>query len=164
MIGAVTRHPERVLGVALALAAIGWVADTQTSVQSDITKLVPSSMPALRDLHTLEHVTGVSGEIDITVKAANVTSLPVVRWMARYESSLLAHYGYLETKGCSKATLCPALSLPDLFAGGTQTGASTAGSLTQSEISSLLGAVPKYFSQAVITSDHREATSRLGSG
>ena len=92
--------------------------DTQTSVQSDITKLVPTTMPALRDLRTLEHVTGVSGEIDVTVRAADVTKAPVVRWMASYEQSLLQHYGYLETKGCAHATLCPALSLPDLFSGG----------------------------------------------
>ena len=54
---------------ALVLAVLGWVADTQTAVQSDVTKLVPSSMPALRDLRTLERVTGVSGEIDVTVHA-----------------------------------------------------------------------------------------------
>jgi hypothetical protein len=159
---AVTRRPGRVLAVALALAIVGWIADTQTSVQSDITKLVPSNMPALRDLDTLERVTGVSGEIDVTVSAANVTNLSVVRWMSRYETSLLAHYGYLETKGCAHATLCPALSLPDLFSGATQSGQSSSSSLTQSGVNSLLAAVPAYFSQAVITGDHREATLAFG--
>ena len=33
---------------------LGWVADTQTAVQSDVTKLVPPNMPALRNLRTLE--------------------------------------------------------------------------------------------------------------
>jgi uncharacterized protein len=161
-LAAVTRRPERVLAAALVLAAVGWFADTQTSVQSDITKLVPSSMPALVNLHTLEHVTGVSGEIDVTVRAADVTRVPVVRWMAGYEQSLLAHYGYLETKGCSQATLCPALSLPDLFSGGIRAGQSSTASLTQTQIDSLLGAVPTYFSQAVITPDQREATLAFG--
>jgi predicted RND superfamily exporter protein len=151
-----------VLAVAVALAALGWVADTQTSVQSDITKLVPSEMPALRDLRTLERVTGVSGEIDVTIRAPNVTRLAIVRWMSGYEQSLLAHYGYLETKGCAHATLCPGLSLPDLFAGGTQAGSASASALTQGEVNSLLGAVPPYFSQAVITRDHREATLAFG--
>jgi predicted RND superfamily exporter protein len=162
VLGAVTRRPARVLWIALALAAIGWVADTQTSVQSDITKLVPSNMPALRDLHTLERVTGVSGEIDVTVRAADVTKISIVRWMSDYESSLLAHYGYLETKGCAQATLCPALSLPDLFSGATQAGQSSSSSLTQTQVDTLLGAVPPYFSQAVITADHREATLAFG--
>jgi uncharacterized protein len=162
VLAAVTRHPGRVLATALALAALGWVADTQTSVQSDITKLVPSNMPALRDLRLLERVTGVSGEIDVTVSAPDVTKLSIVEWMIRYESSLLAHYGYLETKGCAHATLCPALSLPDLFEGATSAGASSGASLTQSQVNSLLAAVPAYFSQAVITRDHREATLAFG--
>jgi hydrophobe/amphiphile efflux-3 (HAE3) family protein len=157
-----TARPERVLGLALVVAAVGWFADTQTSVQSDVTKLVPSTMPALRDLHALEHVTGVSGEIDVTVSAPDVTRLNIVRWMSGYEQSLLAHYGYLETKGCSQATLCPALSLPDLFAGGTRAGQGSASSLTQGQIDSLLSAVPSYFSQAVITPDHRNATLAFG--
>jgi hydrophobe/amphiphile efflux-3 (HAE3) family protein len=156
------RAPAIVLGVALTLALAGWVLDTQTSVQSDITKLVPTTMPALRDLRLLERVTGVSGEIDVTVRAADVTRAPVVRWMASYEQSLLGHYGYLETKGCSRATLCPALSLPDLFSGGVSSTSQLSSSLDQSSINSLLAAVPKYFSQAVITPDHREATLAFG--
>ena len=82
--------------------------------------------------------------------------------MSSYEQTLLEHYGYLETKGCAHATLCPALSLPDLFSGGTSTSASTTATLSQSSIDSLLSAVPHYFSQAVITPDHREATLAFG--
>jgi len=159
--GAVTRNPRTVLAVAAALAAIGWVADTQTSVQSDVTKLVPSSMPALRDLNTLEKVTGVSGELDVTVRAPDVTDPKIVGWMTQYEKQLLAHYGYLQTKGCAKATLCPALSLPDLFSGGGGSSTSAA-SLTKASINALLSAVPPYFSEAVITPDHREATLAFG--
>jgi hydrophobe/amphiphile efflux-3 (HAE3) family protein len=161
VLAAVMRRPGRVLAVALALAVLGWIADTQTSVQSDVTKLVPSNMPALRDLRLLEKVTGVSGEIDVTVRAPDVTKLPIVQWMIKYESSLLAHYGYLETKGCAHATLCPALSLPDLFEGATSSSSSSS-SLTQSSVNSLLGAVPSYFSQAVITSNRSEATLAFG--
>ena len=156
-----SRNPGRVLAVAGLLAAVGWVADTQTKVQSDVTKLVPSGMPALRDLHQLERVTGVSGEIDVTVHAADVASPQTISWMLRYEDRLLGHYGYLETKGCSRATLCPALSLPDLFCSGVQ-AQSACGSLTSSQINGLLDAVPRYFSQAVITPDHREASLAFG--
>jgi hypothetical protein len=162
ILASVVRRPGRVLLVAAALAAVGWVADTQTSVQSDITKLVPSKMPALRDLRLLEHVTGVSGEIDVTVRAPDVTKLSIVQWMNQYETRLLTHYGYLETKGCAHATLCPALSLPDLFQGATAASSGSGSSLTQSAVSSLLAAVPSYFSQAVITHDHTEATLAFG--
>jgi hydrophobe/amphiphile efflux-3 (HAE3) family protein len=155
------RYPGRVLAVAGLLAVLGWVADTQTAVQSDVTKLVPSTMPALRDLHELERVTGVSGEIDVTVHSADVASPKTISWMLRYEDKLLSHYGYLETKGCSYANLCPALSLPDLFCSGVQ-AQSACGSLTSSQINGLLDAVPRYFSQAVITPDHREASLAFG--
>ncbi len=161
-IAVAARRPGRVLAVGLALAALGWVADTQTSVQSDVTKLVPSSMPALQNLRTLEHVTGVSGEIDVVVHSRSVATPSTIGWMLRYEDSLLAHYGYVEAKGCSKATLCPALSLPDLFCSGGQVASSSCKSLTSSSISNLLRAVPSYFSQAVITNDHREATLAFG--
>jgi uncharacterized protein len=160
LVSAVARNPGRVLAVGAVLAVAGWVADTQLSVQSDVTKLVPSSMPALRNLHTLENVTGVSGEIDVAVRGSDVATPQTVKWMVSYENQLLTHYGYLEEKGCAHATLCPALSLPDLFSTGSQSGEST--SLSQSQINSLLAGVPPYFSDAVITPDRREATLAFG--
>jgi hypothetical protein len=161
MLLAAVHRPGRLLAVGALLAALGWVADTQTGVQSDVTKLVPSSMPQLRDLRTLEHVTGVSGEIDVVVHARDVATSRTIRWMLSYEDRLLTHYGYLETKGCSHATLCPALSLPDLFCSGSQNAASCS-SLTGQQIVGLLKAVPEYFSQAVITRGRREATLAFG--
>ncbi len=160
VIRSAVRRPERVLAFAAVLAVLGWVADTQTSVQSDVTKLVPAGMPALRNLRTLERVTGVSGEIDVTVQAGNVATPQTVNWMIRYEDGLLGHYGYREEQGCAHATLCPALSLPDLFSTGNQAGQTP--SLSQGSINDLLAAVPTYFSQAVITPDHREATLAFG--
>jgi hypothetical protein len=161
-LGAAVRQPGRVLAVAAVLAVLGWVADTQTSVQSDVTKLVPSSMPALRDLHLLEHVTGVSGELDVVVHSHDVATPKTIGWMLSYENRLLSHYGYHESKGCSKATLCPALSLPDLFCSGTQPTATGCAGLTAASIGTLLNAVPPYFSQAVITRDHRDASLAFG--
>ena len=64
-------------------------------------------------------------------------------------------YGYSPTKGCGKAKLCPALSLPDLF---RASGAAT----DRQRIRTLLDAVPAYFSRAVITRDRRVATLAFG--
>ena len=160
-VAAALRNPGRLLAIGALLAVLGWVADTQTSVQSDVTKLVPSNMPALRDLHTLERVTGVSGELDVVVHSSNVATPRTIGWMLNYEDTLLTHYGYAETRGCSQATLCPALSLPDLFCSGSQSTAACS-NLTAAQISGLLNAVPNYFSQAVITRDRREATLAFG--
>lgn len=154
------RHPGRVLALGAVLALVGWVTDTQTSVQSDVTKLVPSDMPALRDLRTLERVTGVSGQIDVLVQGRDVATPAVVGWMLDYQSRLQRHFGYLESNGCQASTLCPALSLPALFASGSTSGQSTAP--TQAQITALLASVPSYFSGAVITPSHRAATLAFG--
>jgi predicted RND superfamily exporter protein len=162
VVGGTIRRPGRVLAVAAALAVLGWVADTQTAVQSDVTKLVPANMPALRNLKTLEKVTGVSGEIDVTVHASNVATPSTVSWMVRFENQLLTHYGYLETKGCAHSTLCPALSLPDLFSTSSQATGTSAPNLTQTQIGQLLSAVPSYFREAVITQDEHDAVLAFG--
>ena len=162
LLGSVFRSPARVLAIGALLAVLGWAADTQTAVQSDVTKLVPSNLQALRDLRTLEQVTGVSGEIDVVVHAPDVATPQTIGWMIHYEQALFAHYGYTEERGCSRSTVCPALSLPDLFSAGSQSNQSAAASLTRTSIDGLLKAVPSYFRQAVITSDRREATLAFG--
>jgi uncharacterized protein len=143
LIPALLRHPRRVLAIATVLAVAGWVLGTHAAVQSDITKLVPSDMPALSNLQQLEHTTGTSGEVDVLVSAADVTSPTTVAWMRSYEQRMSARFG---SSSCARATLCPALSLPSLLqtAGGTLTG------------------VPGYFQRAVLTADHRYALLAFG--
>jgi hydrophobe/amphiphile efflux-3 (HAE3) family protein len=147
-------HPGRMVGVALAVAVVGWVLDTQTPVESDLQKLVPQNLGALRDLRALEDATGVGGEIDVVVDSNRLTEPSTVAWMTAYQKRLLRRYGYRNGRACGKAELCPAFSLPDLFAGG--------GAQTRSAIEALLNAVPAYFSQGVITPDHRTATMAFG--
>ncbi len=114
LVGAVAR-PGRVLLVGLALAALGWGLDTQTSVETDITKLVPQNLSSLEGLNALERSTGVGGEIDLMVSSNALTKPSTIEWMSGYEKRVLRRYGYSEARGCSKARLCPAFSLPDLF-------------------------------------------------
>jgi hydrophobe/amphiphile efflux-3 (HAE3) family protein len=149
-----TRSPVAVLGVAAALAAGGWALDTQTKVESDLTKLVPQKLAALRDLQSLQKSTSVGGEIDVLVHADNLADPKVVTWMAGYQDRLVKKYGYSAKRGCGKAELCPAFSLPDLFRGGAATSAAS--------ITALLDAVPPYFSQGVITGDRTVATLAFG--
>jgi len=154
-LGAARRHPERVLAIGLGVAALGWVADTQTKVVSDIQRLVPPNLTEIRDLNTLQKVTGVAGEVDVTVRARDLTEPRVISWMTNYQQGLLTRFGYRENDGCQRATLCPALSLPDLFR-------SSAGAPSAVPVKTLLDAVPPYFSQAVITPDRQEANLAFG--
>jgi len=160
LVGSV-RRPATVLAVGLLLAALGWGLDTQTKVETDITKLVPQNLSSLQSLGTLERATGVGGEIDLMVSGKNVAQPSTIEWMSSYESAVLARFGYGWSRGCTKAMLCPAFSLPDLFQGQGAAGAA-APKLTRAQVSGLLGAIPPYFSQDVITSDRRAATLAFG--
>jgi uncharacterized protein len=148
-----TAHPGKVLATAVVVALAGWALETQTRVESDLTKLVPQN-GAIRDLQALQRSTDVGGEIDVVVSGASVADPAVVKWMTRYQASVLKRFGYSDKRGCGRAELCPAFSLPDLFSGG-QTA-------TAKQIDGLLDAVPPYFSQGVITRDRRTATLAFG--
>jgi uncharacterized protein len=160
LVGAV-RRPWRVLGVGLALAALGWGVDTQTAVQTDITKLVPQSLDSLQSLNTVERVTGVGGEIGLLVEGRNLTKPSTIEWMVDYQRSVLARFGYSRKRGCAHARLCPAFSLPDLFE-GQGSGSAGAHKLTRREIDGLLKAIPQYFSKDVIAPDRHAATLAFG--
>ncbi len=110
-----TVRPGRVLAIALAVAIGGWALDTQTRVESDIQRLVPQDMRALRDLDALQRSTGVGGEIDVVVQGADLTSPRTIGWMVGYQTAVLRAHGYSARRGCGQAELCPAFSLPDLF-------------------------------------------------
>jgi hydrophobe/amphiphile efflux-3 (HAE3) family protein len=168
LVGSV-RRPGRVLCVGLALAALGWGLDTQTKVETDITKLVPQNLSSLEGLNAVEQTTGVGGEIDLMVSSKSLTKPATIEWMSSYESAVLKRFGYSTARGCGRARLCPAFSLPDLFAQqpavaptGKGKAPAKAPKLTQAQVSGLLAAIPPYFSQDVITSDRRVATLAFG--
>jgi predicted RND superfamily exporter protein len=149
------RRAPRVLLVGLVLAVAGWALDTQAPVQSDVNRLVPQDLGALRDLRALQTSTGIGGEIDVMVSAASMSDPAVLQWMSQYQARVLDRFGYSAASGCGRATICPAFSLPDLFSGDTK-------GLTQADVKDLLDAVPPYFSQAVLTPDQKHATLAFG--
>ena len=148
-------RPKQVLAVGLAVAVLGLALDTQSTVVSDVTELVPQDLQALKDVNLLQERTGVSGEIDVTVRADDITDPEVLAWMREFQAGVLKAHGYEAGKRCSQAEdapeLCPALSLPDLFA-----------SADQKQVQQLLDAVPAYFSQGVVTRDRDTANLAFG--
>ncbi|HKP19964.1 MAG TPA: MMPL family transporter, partial [Thermoleophilaceae bacterium] len=156
-LGVSLSRPRRVLAIGLAVAVVGLALDTQTAVTSDIQELVPQDLSALRDVDTLQKETGVSGEIDVTIRADDITDPKVVAWMTRFQDQVLKAHGFRTGKRCTQERnppeLCPALSLPDLF--------STAGT-GQAAVRRLLDAVPAYFSQGVVTRDRKTANLAFG--
>jgi hydrophobe/amphiphile efflux-3 (HAE3) family protein len=161
LVGA-TARPGRVLCVGLVLAAAGWGLDTQTKVETDITKLVPQSLGSLQALQQLESSTGVGGEIAVLISGRNVASPATIEWMSAYQSTMLARFGYSSSRGCGQARLCPAFSLPDLFGNPAAASTTRKTKLTTAEVNGLLKAIPPYFSQDVIAPSHRTATLAFG--
>jgi uncharacterized protein len=108
-------------------------------------------------VNALQEETGVSGEIDVAVRADDITDPAVVGWMTRFQDGVLRAHGYRPGKRCGQEKdppeLCPALSLPDLW--------STAGA-GRNEVRRLLDAVPPYFSQGVVTRDRATANLAFG--
>src|ERR1700733_4019038 len=132
---------------------------------------IPQNLGSLEGLDKLERASGVGGEIDLMVSSKALTKPATIEWMSSYESGVLKRFGYTEAKGCGHARLCPAFSLPDLFAQQAPPAIASAGKgkaaakppkLTQAQVSGLLAAIPPYFSQDVITPDHRIATLAFG--
>jgi hydrophobe/amphiphile efflux-3 (HAE3) family protein len=154
-LGVALARPKRVLAIGLAVAVVGLALDTQSEVVSDVQELVPQDLQALQDATILQEETGVSGEIDVTVRADDITDPAVLTWMTRFQRAVLREHGYEPGKRCTQARdapeLCPALSLPDLF----QTA-------RQEDVQSLLDAVPAYFSQGVVTADRKTANLAFG--
>ncbi len=149
-------QPARVLAIGLAIAFIGWVADTQQEVVSDIRELVPRDLPALEAANELEQESGVAGELDVTVRSDRLTDPDVVEWMTQFQDDVLGENGFRsgEVCGARGSRLCPAFSLPELVrAVGVTDRAST---------EALLDAVPAYFAQAVISPDRRTASLAFG--
>jgi hydrophobe/amphiphile efflux-3 (HAE3) family protein len=147
------RRPVLVLAIAGALAVAGWGLDTQTRIESDITRLVPQDLQALEDLEALQQSTSVGGQLDVVVQADDVADPKVIGWMTEYQRELVEHFGYSAERGCGRAELCPAFSLPDLFSTAPR---------DERQVKALLEAVPPYFSQSVVTPDLSTATMAFG--
>jgi uncharacterized protein len=151
-----SQNPGRVLAVGLCVAVLGWVADTQTQVISDVRELVPQNLQALSDVQRLERDTGIGGELDVMVSGPDLTNPSVVSRMAGFQNDLLSKHGYRPGARCAQNAnppeLCPALSLPDILGPNPQS----------QDINQLLASVPPYLSQGVISNDHKVANLAFG--
>jgi uncharacterized protein len=74
-----------VVGLALVVAALGFLVNPRIPVESDSEKFVASDSPVLRDLHALRDVAGTSADAGFMVEADDVMRADVLAWMTRYE-------------------------------------------------------------------------------
>jgi hydrophobe/amphiphile efflux-3 (HAE3) family protein len=81
-----------VVGLALAVAALGFLVNPRIPVESDSEKFVASDSPVLRDLHALREVAGTSADAGFIVEADDVMRADVLAWMARFEQRQLERH------------------------------------------------------------------------
>jgi predicted RND superfamily exporter protein len=108
-----------VLGIGAALALLGWGLGTQVGTVSDIRELAPQGVGAVRDLNELQDATGVSGELDVSVRAPDLTDPATLRWMAAFKQRVLRAGGFSGPEpSCLDAEVCPGPALSDFVVGG----------------------------------------------
>jgi uncharacterized protein len=131
-------HPKRVLGVSFALAIVGWSVGTQIETASDIRSLAPQNLAAVEDLNDLQNTTGVSGQLDVSVEAPDLTDPATIEWMADFKQRVLRGNGFGgENPSCLEADVCPGPALSDFLTRGD-------GELTRTDIEATLGALSPY--------------------
>jgi predicted RND superfamily exporter protein len=134
----VLSHPRRVLGVGLALAVLGWGVGTQIETASDIRSLAPQDLRAVRDLNDLQATTGVSGQLDVSVEAPDLTDPATIAWMADFKRRVLEGNGFSgENPSCLDAGVCPGPALSDFLTRG-------GGDLNRADIEATLAALSPY--------------------
>lgn len=115
-------RPGLVLAIASVLAVVGWAAGTQVETAADIRSLAPQDLRAVDELNELQETTGVSGELDVSIEADDLTDPAVVAWMADFKKRVLQSNGFSgENPSCLQAEICPGPALSDfLIRGGEQ--------------------------------------------
>ena len=141
-------RPKWVLGVSALIAAVGWLAGTQIETNADIRSLAPQNLAAVSDLNELQDATGVSGEIDVSVEAPDLTDPATIAWMAAFKQRVLRANGYSgENPSCLEADVCPGPALSDFLTRG--------GELTRDGIEATLAALSPYALRQVAPVDPR---------
>jgi hydrophobe/amphiphile efflux-3 (HAE3) family protein len=114
-------YPEVVLAVGIGLAVMGWAAGTRVDTVTDIRELAPQNVKAVEGLNELQDTTGVSGELDISIEAEDLTSPETVEWMAGFKKRVLEAGGFEgEDPSCLEAEICPGPALSDFLVKGEE--------------------------------------------
>jgi predicted RND superfamily exporter protein len=123
-------------------------------VETDIRDLAPSNLSALKDLNELEKETGISGDVNVTIRAQDPTSPAVISWAEGFQQRVLARHGFSGSNpSCKDAQICPALSLTDFFGGASSASSSSSSATGQGvgNVHALVQALPCFISQIVIS-------------
>ena len=115
-------YPVAVLAVGVGLAVMGWAAGTRVDTVTDIRELAPQNVKAVEGLNELQDTSGVSGELDVSITAPDLTDPETVEWMAGFKKRVLEANGFGgENPSCLDAEICPGPALSDFVVRGGET-------------------------------------------
>lgn len=141
--------PGRVLILGLALALCGWVAGTRTETISDVRQLVPPDLAEVRNLNDLQITTGVSGELDVSIRTSDMTNPELVGWMGEFKQRVLESNGFTgRFPSCRTAEVCPGPALSDFLGPPGKP-------VSRAQVRGLIDALPAYDLQAVVSLNER---------
>lgn len=144
-------HPKRVLGIGAALALVGWGLGTQVGTVTDIRDLAPQSIGAIRNLNQVQDATGVSGQLEVSVEAPDLTDPATIGWMADFKRRVLSENGFSGPRpSCLKAEVCPGPALSDFLTAG-----SNKEQITRRDVRATLSELPAYDLEQVAPVDQK---------
>jgi len=139
------RRAPAVLTVCAVVAAVGLVLSSQAPIESDLARLADRSQPELRAVQAVQAELRTSGQLRVSVRGVDVTDPVVLEWMRSAQQRIVA----LDDR------LAPGPNLGELLL----TGATRP---TRADVRALLGVVPSYLVDAVMTRDARTAEMSVG--
>lgn len=151
------RWPRTVLTVGILLAVVGAVAGSRERVETELQRLVPSDMPAVRNATLLQDETGQAGEVRVLIEGDDLATPEALGWIDDYRQRALDAAGYDRKRGCADADLCPlSVSFRDLL------GKDPSGLKDGAAVRELLGETPEYFVRSSLTDDRTSALISFG--
>ncbi len=143
--GAISWTRKPVIGLACAVALVGWVLLPSIPVEARPERLA-EGLPALADARRVEDVLGASGEVAVRVRAADVGSPEMLAWFRSAEEAVVAPFG---------DRLRPVVSPLRLLSWLGEDA-------TSAQIDAALRILPRYLVGASVRSDRKEAVASYG--
>lgn len=91
----IAKNPIPVLLVALVIAAVGFQIDTIIPIETNENSFVPPDMPAKIQSDKVSRIIGATATAPVIIRGGDVTSLPVIQWVQRYQEYELDHHSEL---------------------------------------------------------------------
>lgn len=146
--------PKATIAVGMVLAVAGWAVGTQIETDASVESLAPQGLRAVRELNALRDATGVSGQLDVRIRARDLADPATIEWMAAFKQRVLKAGGFSgEDPSCLEAEICPGPALSDFLTRG-------GGELTRPGIEETLAALSPYDLEQVAPVDSR--TGKVG--